>query len=92
MNPNKINILSIDGGGYRNIISVILLMELELRSKKNISAMFNMVGGTSFGSIIAACLNFPTLLNVKKPKYMTKDILNKWNRDVPNIFTNSNLI
>ena len=75
MNPNKINILSIDGGGYRNIISIILLMELELRSKKNISAMFNLMGGSSFGAIITACLNYPTLLNLKKPKYMTKDIL-----------------
>lgn len=75
MNPNKINILSIDGGGYRNIMSIILLMELELRSKKNISAMFNLMGGSSFGAIIAACLNYPTLLNLKKPKYMTKDIL-----------------
>ena len=88
MNPKKVNILSIDGGGYRNILSITLLMELELRSKKNISAMFNMVGGTSFASIIAACLNYPTLLNKKKPKYMTKDILNKWNKDIPNIFTN----
>ena len=92
MNPNKINILSIDGGGYRNIISIIILMELELRSKRNISSMFNMVGGTSFGAIIASCLNYPTLLNAKKPKYMTKDILSIWNRDMPKIFTNQNLL
>lgn len=63
MNPNTINILSIDGGGYRNIMSIIFLMELELRSKRNASSMFNMVGGTSFGSIVAACLTYPTLLN-----------------------------
>lgn len=80
MNPNKINILSIDGGGYRNLISIIILMELELRSKRNISSMFNMIGGTSFGSIIAACLNQPTLLNSKKPKFMTRDIMSFWNR------------
>lgn len=92
MNPNKINILSIDGGGYRNIMSVMILMELELRSKRNISSMFNMIGGTSFGAIIAACLNYPTLLNAKKPKYMTKDILSAWNKDVPKIFNNQNLI
>lgn len=88
MNPNKINILSIDGGGYRDIIPIIFLMELELRSKRNISSMFNLVGGTSFGAIIAACLTYPTLLNKKKPKFMSKDILSLWNRKVPTVFTN----
>ena len=83
-----INILSIDGGGYRNIIPLIFLMELELRSKRNISSMFNMIGGTSFGAIVAACLTYPSLLNEKKPKFMTKDILSMWNKDVPKIFSN----
>ena len=52
-----------------------MLMELELRSKRNISSMFNMVGGSSFGAIIAACLTYPTLLNKKKPKFMSRDIM-----------------
>ena len=67
-------------------MTIVFLMELELRSKRNISSMFNMIGGTSFGAIIAACLTYPTLLNKKKPKFMTKDIMSKWNRDVPKVF------
>ena len=62
-------------------------MEFELQSKRNISAMFNLVGGTSFGSIIAGALTYPTLLNKKKPKFMTKDVLSRWNKDIPKIFT-----
>ena len=91
MNPNSINILSIDGGGYRAIIPLIFLMELELRSKRNISSMFNMVGGTSFGGFIAACLTYPTLLNKKKPKFMSKDILSIWNRKIPKVFSNEQM-
>ena len=92
MNEKTINILSIDGGGYRNIISIIFLMELEIRSKRNISAMFNMVGGTSFGAIVASLLNIPTLLNVKKPKYTTKDILSIWDKKIPKIYNDTTLI
>lgn len=86
MNPDKINILSIDGGGFRNLIPLIILMELEIRSARNVSCLFNMMGGTSFGAIIAASLNYPSALNSKKPKYLTRDILNKWNRQIPKIF------
>ena len=92
MNPNTFNILSIDGGGYRNIMSIIMIMELELRSKRNASSMFNMIGGTSFGSIVAACLTYPTLINSKKPKFMSRDIMSLWNREVPKMFSNQNLI
>ena len=80
MNKNKFIILSIDGGGYRNIIPAIFLMEIELRSKHNICSMFDLVGGTSFGAIIAACLTYPCLLNQKRPKYSTLDIMNMFNK------------
>lgn len=89
MNPNKINILSIDGGGFRNLIPLIILMELEIRSKRNIASMFNIIGGTSFGAIIAACLNMPSLLNPNKPKFLTKDIFVQWDRHLPKIFLNT---
>lgn len=92
LNPNKFTILSIDGGGFRDIIPIIFLMELEIRSKRNITSMFNMIGGTSFGAIIAACLTYPTLLNDKKPKFLTKDIMSYWNRQLPKIFSNDNLL
>ena len=62
-------------------------MELEIRSARNISCMFNMMGGTSFGAIVGASLNYPSALNPKKPKYFTRDILNKWSKLVPKIYS-----
>lgn len=73
-------------------MSVIFLMELEIRSKRNISSMFNLVGGTSFGAIVASLLNYPTLLNSKKPKYTTKDIMGMWNKDLSKLYCDDSLI
>lgn len=54
-NPEgKKTILSIDGGGMRGTISVAMLAELESMTGKPVYEMFDMVGGTSAGAIIAA--------------------------------------
>lgn len=74
------------------MIPLIILMEFEIRSKRNISSMFNLVGGTSFGAIIAACLNLPCLLNPNKPKFLTMDILKVWNRKLPKVFFNNEIV
>lgn len=47
-------ILSIDGGGIRGIISLACLVRLEARLGKPVYEIFDMVAGTSTGSIIAA--------------------------------------
>ena len=67
-------------------MTLFFLMELEIRSQRNIISMFNIMGGTSFGSIIIACLNCPTVLNSKKPLYLTKDIVSKWTKLVKTAF------
>jgi uncharacterized protein len=54
-NPEgKKTLLSIDGGGMRGTISVAMLAELENMTGKPVYEMFDMVGGTSAGAIIAA--------------------------------------
>ena len=54
-NPDgKKTILSIDGGGMRGVLCIALLAELESMTGKPIYEMFDMVGGTSAGAIIAA--------------------------------------
>lgn len=70
------NILSIDGGGIRAYLALVFLFELEIRLKRNICTMFDMVGGTGFGGLIAAALNISSIVNEKKPKYMTHELLN----------------
>lgn len=49
-------ILSVDGGGMRGMISIAMLAELEQMTGKTCQQMFDMVGGTSTGAIIAAGL------------------------------------
>ncbi len=49
-------ILSIDGGGIRGIIPLACLVQLERREGKSAPELFDMVAGTSTGSIIAAGL------------------------------------
>lgn len=48
--------LSLDGGGIRGIIQLILLAELEARTGKLCNEIFNMFAGTSIGAIIALAL------------------------------------
>jgi len=46
-------ILSIDGGGIRGIIPATILSEIEKRTQKPISSLFNLIAGTSTGGILA---------------------------------------
>lgn len=61
------NILSIDGGGSRVLIAMIILMALEEKTKRSVTSMFTNFGGTSTGAFLISALN--------KPKGMTEDKL-----------------
>lgn len=50
------NVLSIDGGGILGLIPCIILAEIIRRANKCPNTLFDIVGGTSTGSIIAAFL------------------------------------
>ena len=47
-------ILTIDGGGVRGIVPAVLLAELESRTGKLTRDVFDFVGGTSTGAVLAA--------------------------------------
>ncbi|MFN2147545.1 MAG: patatin-like phospholipase family protein [Anaerolineales bacterium] len=49
-------ILSVDGGGIRGIIPLACLVQLERREGRPANELFDMVAGTSTGSVIAAGL------------------------------------
>ena len=59
-------ILSIDGGGVRGVIPAFWLNEIERKTKKPISHLFNMVAGTSCGGIIAAGLSIPKMEKITR--------------------------
>lgn len=67
-------ILSIDGGGIRGVIPAILLDQIERRTEKPISDLFDLIAGTSTGAILALGLVVPGENN--KPKYTARDLLN----------------
>jgi patatin-like phospholipase/acyl hydrolase len=52
----KFRILSIDGGGLRGIVPLLILREIEKETGKKIHELFDVVAGTSTGGIIACGL------------------------------------
>jgi hypothetical protein len=52
-------VLSIDGGGIRGIIPAMVLAEIERRTGKLTSEVFDLVAGTSTGGILALGLTKP---------------------------------
>ncbi|RIB25834.1 acyl transferase/acyl hydrolase/lysophospholipase, partial [Gigaspora rosea] len=64
-------ILAIDGGGIRGILPALWLSEIEYRTHRPISHLFNMIAGTSTGGIVAAGLSAPKF----KPIYEITDEL-----------------
>jgi patatin-like phospholipase/acyl hydrolase len=81
-----IKVLSIDGGGIRGIIPAIVLAEIEKRSKKRISELFNLISGTSTGGILALALNVPKG-KTKKAKYTAEKLIELYEIEGENIFS-----
>ncbi len=54
-----VRVLSIDGGGMRGIIPALVLAEIERRSGRRISDLFDLLVGTSTGGILAMGLAMP---------------------------------
>lgn len=67
-------ILSIDGGGLRGIIPVLMLQKIEALTGKRIQDIFHLVAGTSTGGLIACGLSVSD--DGKNPLYNLQDIAN----------------
>ena len=52
-----LQVLSLDGGGIRGLIIVQILSKLERVSGRRIPDMFDWIGGTSTGGILALALS-----------------------------------
>jgi uncharacterized protein len=77
-------ILSIDGGGIRGLIPAIVLTEIELRTGKPISHLFDLIAGTSTGGIIALGLTKPN--EQGKPEHSASDLVRFYENEGPKIF------
>jgi predicted acylesterase/phospholipase RssA len=54
-----VTILSIDGGGIRGIIPAMVLAEVEHRTGKHISELFDLMAGSSTGGLLALAMSVP---------------------------------
>ncbi len=77
-------ILSIDGGGIRGLIPATVLNEIEIRTKKPIASLFDLIAGTSTGGIIALGLVKPS--HDGQPEYTAADLVNLYEKKGPVIF------
>ncbi|NSX83593.1 patatin [Wolbachia endosymbiont of Atemnus politus] len=80
-------ILSVDGGGMRGIIPAIILAEIEKKTRKPASKIFDLMVGTSTGGIVVAGLCMQD--GKGKPKYSANDLVNFYQKDGPHIFKSS---
>lgn len=85
----KFKILCLDGGGVRGIISSRILQEIEEKTGKPISQLFDLIVGTSTGGLIAIALTIPDSRNTKIPKYSAKDMVALYLNQSQKIFSQS---
>jgi len=80
-------VLSIDGGGIRGIIPAIVLAEIERRTGKPTSEVFDLVAGTSTGGILALGLTKPG--RDGKPQYSAERLIELYETEGGKIFNRS---
>lgn len=80
-------ILSIDGGGIRGIIPAMVLAEIERRTGRRISQLFDLIVGTSTGGILALALVKPG--KNRRPHYTAEDVIQLYEDQGQRIFSRS---
>src|SRR6185436_20761279 len=79
-------ILTIDGGGIFATASIVIMEEIEYRLGKAISEIFDGIGGTSAGSLIAIGASVPDAKG--KPKYSMESLRQNFTDTSQVIFAN----
>ncbi len=82
-----VKVLSIDGGGIRGIIPCMVLKEIEERTKKSISDLFDLIVGTSTGGMIALGLTKPGADG--RPEYDAGSMIDFYEKEGKRIFHSS---
>jgi uncharacterized protein len=82
--PDSIRILTIDGGGVRGIIPAVVLGEIERRTGRHPSELFDVIAGTSTGSLLATSMIIPG--EDGRPKYRAASSADAYEAFAPKIF------
>ena len=81
-----VRVLSIDGGGIRGIIPAMILAEIEKRTGRPISELFDLVVGTSTGSILVLGLTKPDPKHPDIPHYTAQQLVELYVQEGQKIF------
>jgi patatin-like phospholipase/acyl hydrolase len=82
----RVRVLSIDGGGIRGILPAGLLAEVERRAGKPVSALFDLLAGTSTGGILVLALAQPDASG-GRPAHPASEVVDFYNRLGSTIFS-----
>lgn len=82
-----LKILAIDGGGIRGIIPAIILGEIERRAGQPIVQLFDLIAGSSTGSILAVGLATPDAQ--QNPRYTAEEMARFYEEEGNVIFSRS---
>nr|CAG8682878.1 10440_t:CDS:2 [Entrophospora candida] len=97
LNVDKVWVLSIDGGGIRGLIPAMILEKLEnnvsakLGKDIRIADMFDMVAGTSTGSILSLGLTVSEE-KTNRPKYKASDLVEIYKKDGSEVFKKRHIL
>jgi uncharacterized protein len=84
----RVRVLAIDGGGIRGIIPALVLAEIERRTGRGTADLFDLVGGTSTGAILACALTLPEG-DARTPRWRAEQLVDIYEREGPRIFSRS---
>jgi hypothetical protein len=75
LKQERIKVLVIEGGGAKGLYALRVLNYLEKKTGKPISQLYDVMGGTSIGSLLVSILSVPKEGEVSKPKYSAEEVL-----------------
>lgn len=78
-------VLSIDGGGIRGLIPLLVLKELERLAGRQIFELFDLIAGTSTGGIVALGLTKPQKVSDSRVDHLIDLYLRQGSRIFPNL-------
>lgn len=87
---SPIRILSLDGGGVRGIVPLLILNEIERITGRRIHESFDLISGTSTGAIIACGLTVSE--NGTTPLYTINEIIDLYKNESKTIFPKQNFL
>jgi predicted acylesterase/phospholipase RssA len=85
------SLLALDGGGIRGVIPARVLDAIEQRTGRPICELFDLVGGTSTGGILALGLTKPSARDSAKPAFSASNLLDFYLDEGETIFPGKTL-